>query len=51
MPVIKAPKGFNIAVAKAGIKYAGRTDMALIYSETSSDFSAGSGSDISVLTS
>ena len=38
MPVIKTPKGFKIAVAKAGIRYAGRTDMALIHSETLSDF-------------
>lgn len=33
MPVIKTPKGFNIAVAAAGIKSPGRNDMALIYTE------------------
>jgi len=33
MPVINSPKGFNIAVASAGIKSPGRKDMALIYTE------------------
>jgi len=33
MPLVKTPKGFNIAVAAAGIKSPGRNDMALIYSE------------------
>jgi glutamate N-acetyltransferase/amino-acid N-acetyltransferase len=30
---IKVPKGFQFAVAKGNIKYSGRTDMGLIYSE------------------
>lgn len=38
--MIKTPKGFSIAVAEAGIKYAGRTDMALIYSENIADLAA-----------
>ena len=30
---VTAPKGFQAASAAAGIKYKGRTDMALVYSD------------------